>query len=72
MYRICSLVPVFGVTPRPECFDTCHDGIEHQAGNVPLPAGSGGRAHPMLPVREPGVTEPKRELLEFFFLANRA
>lgn len=72
MYRICSLVPVFGAASRPERSETAPSAVERQSGNVPLPPGSGGRAHPLLPAREDVATEPKRDLLEFFFLANRA
>lgn len=73
MYRICSLVPVFGASAQAERVGFSEKAIEHQTREAVHRPLTTPRRHPLLPVPVPEEHsfEPKRDLLELFFLSNR-
>lgn len=71
MYRICSLVPVFGSEARYGSANQLARPAEVAAENSSFRPPVESRRHPLIPVHEEGSSEPKRELLELFFLSNR-
>jgi hypothetical protein len=72
MYRICSLVPVFGSEFQPSSGDfhakSADFSVEETTGRPVVST----RLHPLLPVGGEAPAESKRDLLEMLFLSGRA
>lgn len=72
MYRICSLVPVFGSEIQAASGDFQAKPTDFSVGDPTLRTAVSPRPHPLLPVGGEAPAESKRDLLEMLFLSGRA
>ena len=72
MYRICSLVPVFGSEFQPQSSDFQAKPADCSVGDSPLRTAVSPRPHPLVPIGAKAPAESGRELLEMLFLSGRA